>query len=109
MDAVHAGPTGSTEYRQTELKCPSHKDLVIWIHGATQGVKETGVIPKAFKVTGISNALSGTEDEMIRDDTFIPMENTDDQDFDDNGEFCGFGNADFFESEDPFIDFDEVS
>ena len=91
-----------------ELKCPSHKDLVIWIHEATQRVKETGVIPKAFKVTGILNALSGTEDKMIRDDTIIPMDNTHDEDFDDNGEFCGFGNTDFCESEDPFIDVDEV-
>ena len=38
-----------------ELKCLSHKDLVTWIHEATQEIKETGVTPKVFKVMGILN------------------------------------------------------
>ena len=90
-----------------ELKCLSHKDLVTWIHEATQGIKETGVIPKVFKVTGISNP-QWTEDEITRDDTTVSMDNTDNEKFDDNDVFCGFGNVDFGESEDPFIDVEEV-
>lgn len=48
------------------FKGPSHQDMLNWMANAQTEVQQTGVIPKSFKVTGISTALSGSEDHLIR-------------------------------------------
>lgn len=82
------------------MKGPTRQDMVNWMHEATLAVAATGVIAKSFKVTGISTALSGSEDHMLHDPSIIPDvdEESDDDDF------SGFDAADITESEDPFVD-----
>ena len=67
---------------------------------AQNELQQTAYIAKSFKVTGISNVLSGTEDHMIRDSDLIPENDCLYRD-DELDEFSGF---DSDEVEDPFID-----
>lgn len=85
---------------QANVKGPTRQDIVNWMHEATLAVAATGVIAKSFKVTGISTALSSSEDHMLHDPSIIPDvdEESDDDDF------SGFDAADITESEDPFVD-----
>ena len=82
------------------LTGPSRQNVVNWMAMAQNELQQTAYIAKSFKVTGISNALSGTEDHMIRDSDLIPENDClySDDEFD---EFSGF---DSDEVEDPFID-----
>lgn len=77
---------------ETDLKGPTRQDMINWMDDAMKSVKTTDAIAKSFKVTGISTALSGSEDHMLHD-------------FDDE-EFSGFDATDINESEDPFGDID---
>ena len=40
---------------------------------ATRSVRNTGIIPKSFKVTVISTALSGAEDNMLHNDNILAL------------------------------------
>ena len=40
---------------------------------ATRSVRDTGIIPKSFKVTVISTALSGADDNMLHNDNILAL------------------------------------
>ena len=50
---------------------PSRQDVIRWMDTAQNELQETGFIEKSFKITGISTALDGAEDDMIRDPSLI--------------------------------------
>ena len=78
---------------------PSRQDVVSWMEIAQNELQLTAYIQKSFKVTGISSALGGAENHMIRDPDLIP-----ENDYlysDEEDEFSGFDEDDV---EDPFID-----
>ena len=87
------------------MKGPVHQDLINWMSTASKSVRDTGVIPKSFKVTGISTALSGIEDNMLHNDNILGVFDDDD----DEEEFTGFDESDVVDSEDPFADIDECT
>lgn len=76
------------------------QDVISWMEIAQNELQLTAYIQKSFKVTGISNALCGAEDHMIRDPDLIP-ENDYLYSSDDDEEFSGFDEDDV---DDPFID-----
>ena len=92
---------------ESNMKGPVHQDLINWMSTASKSVRDTGVIPKSFKVTGISTALSGIEDNMLHNDNILGV--FDDDDDDDEEEFAGFDESDVVDSEDPFADIDECT
>ena len=78
---------------------PSRQDVIGWMEGTQNALQQTAYISKSFKVTGISTALGGAEDHMIRDPNLIPE--TDDDSDEEADEFSGFEDE---EVDDPFID-----
>ena len=78
---------------------PSRQDVIGWMEAAQNELQQTAYISKSFKVTGISTALGGAEDHMIRDPNLIPE--TDDDSDDEIDEFSGFEDD---EVDDPFND-----
>ena len=78
---------------------PSRQDVTGWMEGAQNALQQTAYISKSFKVTGISTALGGAEDHMIRDPNLIPE--TDDDSNKEADKFSGFEDEDV---DDPFID-----
>ena len=51
------------------VKGPVHHDLN-WMNIATRSVRDTGIIPKSYKMTVISTALSGIEAKCYTLTTF---------------------------------------
>ena len=49
------------------LKQPTRQDAINWVSKAWYSISPDTLI-KSFKVCGISNALDGTEDDMVSDD-----------------------------------------
>lgn len=78
---------------------PSRQDVIGWMEAVQKELQQTTYISKSFKVTGISTALGGAEDHMIRDPNLIPE--TDDYSDEEIDEFSGFEDD---EVDDPFID-----
>ena len=82
-----------------QLQGPSRQDLINWIEAAQDELQQTAYISKAFKVTGITTSLGGTEDHMVHDPDLI-SENIAFESDEEAGEFSGFEESD----DDPFID-----
>ena len=53
--------------KSRNLKQPIRQDAINWVSKARYSISPDTLI-KSFKVCGISNALNGTEDDMISDD-----------------------------------------
>ena len=52
-----------------KIKAPSKQLVLNWIEAANETLKSNKcIIKKSFLVTGLSNALGGHEDHLIRDD-----------------------------------------
>lgn len=66
-----------------KIQKPSIEILCSWIVKAWDQISSE-IIQKSFKKTGISNALDGTEDHLIYEDSNDPAEATDDDGDDDN-------------------------
>lgn len=79
---------------------PSRQEAIGWMEAAQNELQQTAYIGKSFKVTGISTALGGAEDHMIRDPDLIPENDYLDSD-EETDEFSGFEDD---EADDPFID-----
>ena len=69
---------------------PTRNELIQWMNVAQTDIAST-LVTKSFKVTGISNALSGKEDDMVRDGSLL-----DSDDDDDDVEFDGFDCGDLY-------------
>ena len=82
------------------LQVPSRQDLISWMEAAQNELQQAAYISKAFKVTGISTSLGGTEDHMVHDPDLIP-ENIALESDEEADEFSGFEESDV---DDPFID-----
>ena len=69
------------------------------MEGAQNALQQTAYISESFKVTGISTALGGAEDHMIRDPNLIPE--TDGDSHEEADKFSGFEDE---EVDGPFLD-----
>ena len=59
---------------------PTHQNVIGWVHEAQIEIQnDSDIISKAFKVTGISNALSGMEDHMVHNSAFLGTDDSDDE------------------------------
>ena len=79
----HVTPTG-------RVKWPSISNVCEWVKNSWQRVKSETIV-KSFKKCGISNALDGSEDDILYEESDASSENNREDDFngsDDN--FLGF-------------------
>lgn len=94
---------GAQRNARGNLKKPNRQNVIDWVSTAWESVSEEIVI-KSFKLTGISNALDGTEDNLIDDQ--LPYEDGeeladealgilfDEEDDDSDLDFEGFSDMD---------------
>ena len=75
------------------MKGQVHQNLLNLMNFATRSVRDTGVIPKSFKLS--STTLSGIEDNMLHNDIILAL--LDDED-DEEEEIGGFDKSDVVDS-----------
>ena len=81
------------------LKQPTRQDAINWVSKAWYSISLDTLI-KSFKVCGISNALNGTEDDMVSDDH---VDSEPENESDDEGDTCAAEDDDV-DDIDPFND-----
>ena len=80
--------------RESNTKGPVYQDLLNLMNIATGSVRDTGIIPKSFKVTVNIAALSGIEDSMLHNDNIHSLLDHDDEE----EEIVGFDKSDVVDS-----------
>ena len=81
---------------QRNLKQPTRQDVINWVSQAWRSIKSE-LLSHAFLVSGISNSLDGSQDDLVSDK--LPQIDGDEKEEEENGEEEGDENVDDF---DPF-------
>ena len=89
MDKVDWG-TNSSHYTDWSVKWPSISNVCEWVKNSWQWVKSETIV-KSFKKCGISNALDGSEDDILYEESDASTENNRADDFTgSDDDFLGF-------------------
>ena len=80
--------------KESNMKGPVYQDLLNLMNIATRSVRDTGIIPKSFKVTVNITAPSGIEDSMLHNDNIHGLLDHDDEE----EEIVGFDKSDVVDS-----------
>lgn len=87
-DAIRVDRERKAGDQLAKIRPPSKQAVVDWIASAVKNLsKKVDMVKKSFIVTGISPALNGAQDHLVRKDD----ENNDNSDSDGENDFLGFG------------------